>query len=584
MNKYALILPLVILSFFLGYFASSSKMEHFYTIATVTTVLVAIAGYLLFLKHQKVGDSKRTRKTEVATAFIAVLLFSTLIGVQLVNLAEANFIPPPNHASGIFIRSDGSVDPSTASIQRVGDVYTFTGDVSVGIAVQRSDVIIDGDGYQLIGGSGGTGFYLQSVNNVTVQNFNIQGFNYGFYLHHTNNSIVKRNSVTGSGIVVTQRSCYNQIVENNVTGGGISLNFGNDNIVLHNNVGGISIVFSTNITLGNNRIADDERVDVELLYTDVGGGISVDNSGNCNIFGNTIERKIVGINIWHCTSLNFSNNTLKDNQVGFKLWGCDLQHNLHSIDTTNTVDGKPVYFLVNQSDFQVPTNAGWIAAVNCANITVENWASTPNWDSILFIDTRDSKILNSKLTGNFNAIRFDSVYNCTISGNLIDNNGYAAFYFEGAVNCTITENNAVDNFCYFNIWHDSANNTFFYNNFSGNWTGSPGDRDSHNFWDNGLEGNYWEEYNGTDANGNNVGDTPYVIDTYSNSVDRYPLMNPVEIPDPKIPDIIPEFPTWTTMPLVLAVFTVAVTIYKRRLRKLRNKKRMSCKHELFERK
>ncbi len=62
MNKYALILPLVILSFFLGYFASSSKMEHFYTIATVTTVLVAIAGCLLFLKHQKVGDSKRTKK------------------------------------------------------------------------------------------------------------------------------------------------------------------------------------------------------------------------------------------------------------------------------------------------------------------------------------------------------------------------------------------------------------------------------------------------------------------------------------------------------------------------------------------
>ena len=490
-----------------------------------------------------------------------MLLFSALIGAQLVNLAEANFIPPPNHASGIFIRSDGSVDPSTAPIQRVGDVYTFTGDVSVGIAVQRSDVIIDGNGYRLIGGSGGTGFYLQSVNNVTVQNVNIQGFNSGFYLYHTNSSIVKRNKVTGNGIVVTQRSCYNQIVENTVTGGGVSLNFGNDNIVLNNNVGGISIVFSTSITVGNNRIADDERVDVELLYTDVGGGISVDNSGNCNIFGNTIERKIVGINIWHCTNLIFSNNTLKDNQVGFKLWGCDLQHNLHSIDTTNTVNGKPVYFLVNQSDFQVPTNAGWIAAVNCANITVENWASTPNWDSILFIETSHSKILNSKLTGNFNAIRFDSVSNCIISGNLIDNNGYAAFYFEGAVDCTITENNVVDNFCFFNIWHDSANNTFFHNNFIGNWTGSPGDRDSQNFWDNGLEGNYWEEYTGKDANGDGICDTPYVIDNYSNSVDRYPLMTPVDTPT-----VLPEFPSWTPI-LALTVVAVVLVVYRRRLKK-----------------
>jgi len=204
MNKYALILPLVISSFFLGYFASNSKMEHVYTIATVTTVLVAITGCLLFFKHQKVGNSKRKRKTKVATAFIVAFLFSALVGVQFVKLAAANFIPPPNHASGIFIRSNGSVDPSTVPIQRVGDVYTFTGDISVGIAVQKSDVIIDGNGYQLIGGSGGTGFYLQSVNNVTIRNVKVQGFTSGFYLDHSNSSTVEGNYVNGNGIVVTQ--------------------------------------------------------------------------------------------------------------------------------------------------------------------------------------------------------------------------------------------------------------------------------------------------------------------------------------------------------------------------------------------
>ena len=62
MNKYVLILPLVILSVFLGYFGSSLQMEHVYAIAAVTTVLVAIAGCLLFLKHQKVGEDKLKRK------------------------------------------------------------------------------------------------------------------------------------------------------------------------------------------------------------------------------------------------------------------------------------------------------------------------------------------------------------------------------------------------------------------------------------------------------------------------------------------------------------------------------------------
>jgi parallel beta-helix repeat protein len=41
-------------------------------------------------------------------------------------------------------------------------------------------------------------------------------------------------------------------------------------------------------------------------------------------------------------------------------------------------------------------------------------------------------------------------------------------------------------------------------------------------WDNGKEGNYWCDYNGTDADYDGIGDTPYVIDVLNQ--DRYPLM------------------------------------------------------------
>jgi parallel beta-helix repeat protein len=36
------------------------------------------------------------------------------------------------------------------------------------------------------------------------------------------------------------------------------------------------------------------------------------------------------------------------------------------------------------------------------------------------------------------------------------------------------------------------------------------------------KGNYWSDYNGTDANGDGIGDTPYIIDEMN--LDRYPLM------------------------------------------------------------
>ena len=62
MNKYALTLPLVILSVLLGYFGSNLTMEHVYAFLAFTAVGVTTAGYFLLNKQQKGGDRKRTRK------------------------------------------------------------------------------------------------------------------------------------------------------------------------------------------------------------------------------------------------------------------------------------------------------------------------------------------------------------------------------------------------------------------------------------------------------------------------------------------------------------------------------------------
>jgi len=130
-------------------------------------------------------------------------------GIMLILLlANALFIMfdvPVAVASGtIYIRADGSIDPPTAPIQRVGDVYTFTGNIYDSIVVQRNNIIVDGNGYTLEGPATGIGITLGG-NNITIRNMTIKGFvlpGSGFeaaiYSFGTSNNVITGNTIVSN--------------------------------------------------------------------------------------------------------------------------------------------------------------------------------------------------------------------------------------------------------------------------------------------------------------------------------------------------------------------------------------------------
>ena len=144
----------------------------------------------------------------------------------------------------------------------------------------------------------------------------------------------------------------------------------------------------------------------------------------------------------------------------------------------------------------------------------------------------NNSIEGNKIINNDFGIWFHgSSYHNNIVKNKILNNGYGIRLWASSDYNTISENNITASSKY-GIFISSSSNNKIYHNFLDNTNQVYFDTGfEKNIWDDGYPygGNYWSDYAGADANGDGIGDTPYVID--ANNQDRYPLMKPYVLGD-----------------------------------------------------
>src|SRR4030066_307866 len=138
----------------------------------------------------------------------------------------------------------------------------------------------------------------------------------------------------------------------------------------------------------------------------------------------------------------------------------------------------------------------------CENITISNNSVSDCSVNIEMTHSNNSRIEGNNITRNNFGI---SIRNSdqVIGNTFLDNNYGFQLHSE---NCTFYHNNF-------------SNSSEYYGRHEWAVKVSP-----INSWDSGSEGNYWSDYNGIDANGDGIGDTPYTLD--SNNTDNFPLMNP----------------------------------------------------------
>jgi parallel beta-helix repeat protein len=320
-------------------------------------------------------------KKALALTCIIALLVTAVAELSAMQLVSANFFPETAPA-GIQIDADGTIK-GTDLIEHSGNIYTLNGNIKDTIVILCDGIVLDGAGYTLEGSGGGVGVFLQARNNVSIKNMRIRNFDYGIKLPW--------------------------------------LYYGSPNSVSGKTISGNTL---TNNTYG--------------IYID-------DYSSGNKISSNVLSGNTYGICLKTCSDNTLRDNRMDNNDFNFYVSGGTLSTSANDVDQSNTVNGAPIIYWVNEQGKAVPQNAGYVALVNCKNMSVENLNLSHNGQSLLLAGVTNSKITDNKITENRHGIWLIESENNQVENNIVTGNVYEGFYLSSSNNNQITTNTLADN-------------------------------------------------------------------------------------------------------------------------------------------
>lgn len=284
---------------------------------------------------------------------------------------------------------------------------TLNQDLTQSVEIIENNITLDCNGHRITtltnghATGGAYGIYLNNKEGVVVKGCNIDHFTSNIYL---NNSI--KNSIVDNDISYTYWAIRVQ-------------NSSNNNTITNNN---ITSTYDSGIWLwrssSNNFVANNTISKWEGSSAYRGGLRIEDNSSK-----NNIENNI------------FIND------------GIIVRNSYQNTIENNVVNGKPIIYLEEKSDYVVPSGAGQVILVNSSNITVKNLDLSGTIVPIQLLKTTNSRVENNNVTASGISLYYSGlfmplgIYVEDSTNNYISRNNGGGICLVGSSNNTIETNN-----------------------------------------------------------------------------------------------------------------------------------------------
>lgn len=355
-------------------------------------------------------------RKKASLVVIAILLTST-------SFLALTILPHNVRATTLFVGGSGPGNFTTIqgaiNSSNPGDtIFVFNGTYSENVVVNKTVDLVGEDRNTTIIDGGGAGDVVRIVadwvnmSELTVLNgspdFSYAGIKMDFSMNNTISNITSLDNNLG---IYLLSSNYNTIVDSRIfsNNGGIYLEQSDFNTISNSdfpsNRAGIELDNSNNNTVINSNLSDNmfgvysefSHYNIfasNVLSNSTAGILAVESHGNTYADNDASWNENEGIFLEYSNKNIVLNNTFADNPFGVVIYRSSdttLRDNLmirngilvdgrtspenwnsHTIDTSNTVNGKPVYHWRNVTGGTMPAGAGQVLLVNCTDIVVEN--------------------------------------------------------------------------------------------------------------------------------------------------------------------------------------------------------------------